>query len=339
MILRYRFFIIDLLRLAGSLNFSRVFNYLRMRWGLLLSNITGKVKVYGGPFSVSTEVASVCNLRCPECRVGQGLTRRSRPFMDRQTLKTILDAHRKHAFYANLYFQGEPMLNVQLAELIGIAKKKRYYTSISTNGQFLNQESCASLVNSGLDRIIISLDGLSEKSYLQYRKGGSFQRVLKGIEFLNLARKTLKKNNPLIVIQVLVNRHNEEEIPAVRNLAGKLGADLVQLKSMQVYNKENAGELLPQNSKYNRYQRKEKNRQNGLKSGRKKACYRLWSHAVYTSDAILVPCCYDKLPEFPLSEEGSFVERENWFSPEMYAFRERVMQRREKTGICCNCAL
>jgi len=338
MILRPRFFIDDLFRLTGCLTLSRVYNFLLIRWGLLFSRITAKVKVYGGPFSISAEVAAVCNLRCPECRVGQNLTTRARSFIEKDAFEAILDAHRHHAFYASLYFQGEPLLNKELDELVGVAKGKRFYTSVATNGHFLDPDRCASLISRGLDRIIISLDGLSEKTYLHYRRGGHFEKVIKGIENLVLARKSLNKNNPLIVIQFLVNRQNEKEIPAVRHFAKHLGADQVQLKSMQVYDPGNAGELLPKALKFNRYAKKRiKSRK--WQAGRKTPCNRLWSHAVYTSDTLLVPCCYDKLPEFPMSKEGSFEGVKSWFSPQMNTFRERVMHQREETEICCNCAL
>ena len=89
----------------------------------------------------------------------------------------------------NLYFQGEPLLNKNLPQLIHTAASANIFTTISTNAQALNSEKARQLVESGLERIIISVDGTNQTVYEQYRKGGKLEKAIAGIEFLNYWKK------------------------------------------------------------------------------------------------------------------------------------------------------
>lgn len=333
MVLRFSPVILDWLRLGKSLSLLRLINYLLIRAGYLLSRLLGRVVVAARPFSVSAEVAGVCNLSCPGCMAGRGKTRRGNKLMPTTTFMAIADRHRKHSFYLNLYFQGEPFLNPELGNMVSYAKAKGFYTCVSTNGHFLDESRCRELIRSGLDRIIISLDGLDQESYSFYRKGGNWQKVVLGVETLSRVRRTENRLNPVIVLQFLVNRKNEGQIGGLKMFAKQTGADALELKSMQVYDEQSAQAYLPALRGFNRYGQwqSEKLRLQKTFNG---PCLRLWSHVVYTADGVQVPCCYDKIPEHPL---GTISGEDPWYSPEMNAFRKKVMKRREDTAICCNC--
>jgi MoaA/NifB/PqqE/SkfB family radical SAM enzyme len=331
MVLRYSAVFYDALRLTRKLKPLRVWNFLLIYLGLWLSRLTGKVIVFGKPFAISAEVSAVCNLRCPECIVGLGKTRRDRQRMDTKVFEQLLAYRQKHSFYVNLYFQGEPFLNPELPRLISAASGLGYYTSVSTNGHFLDEENCREVVKAGLDRLIVSLDGLDQDTYAFYRRGGNWQKVADGIANLSRVRSELGATSPLLVVQFLVNRRNEGQVHELKAFARSRGADMVELKSMQVYGQAGDSAFLPENKRFNRY----KNTKGTSALVKKKGpCYRLWSHAVYTSDGVLVPCCFDKVPAFPM---GSKTDEDPWFSPAMNAFRKRVMQRRTEISICSNC--
>jgi MoaA/NifB/PqqE/SkfB family radical SAM enzyme len=260
---------------------------------------------------------------------GMGGLRRQRPMMALQQFQNIILAHKKSSFYLNLYFQGEPFLNRQLLQMISLARDNHYYTRISTNGHFLSKANCMGVIEAGLDRMVISLDGLDQKTYSAYRKGGCFEQVIQGIKELSAAREKLKKSNPLIEVQFLVNRYNQDQIPRLKSFAVSLGADLITLKSMQIYDKEAQEEFLPVNNrKFNRYI-------NTLQSSRKGPCYRLWSHAVYTSDGVMVPCCYDKIPQHGAGNHGG-DKKSPWHSEAMNNFRKDIVTG-NRPEICQNC--
>ena len=63
------------------------------------------------------------------------------------------------------YFQGEPLLNKELPEMIKAASKEGIYTIVSTNALAITPLLAEQLMKAGLSRIIVSIDGLSEESY------------------------------------------------------------------------------------------------------------------------------------------------------------------------------
>ena len=78
--------------------------------------------------------------------------------------------------YLNLYFQGEPYLHPGMDDLVRVGKKAKLYVSTSTNAHYLNDERATSVVKSGIDRLIISIDGAEQKAYSSYRIGGRLER-------------------------------------------------------------------------------------------------------------------------------------------------------------------
>ena len=93
------------------------------------------------------------------------------------------------------YFQGEPYLNPAFLEMVQYAHQKGIYTITSTNGHFLNDEQARKTVESGLDRIIISIDGTTQEVYESYRKKGKLEVVLQGARNLVKWKKTTKASN------------------------------------------------------------------------------------------------------------------------------------------------
>jgi MoaA/NifB/PqqE/SkfB family radical SAM enzyme len=254
--------------------------------------------------------------------------------MDMAMVKEKLNLYHKHAFYCNLYFQGEPFLNPQLAEIINLSKSMNYYTVVSTNGHFLDEKNCIRIIESGLDKLIVSLDGIDSNSYSNYRLGGIFSKVTEGVRQVAETKKRLKKEYPLLVVQMLVNKTNEHQLDKARQFVKNLGADMLEFKSMQIYTDEGQKLFTPSGKKFNRYFQKNKTARS--QSDRKGVCSRLWSHVVYTSDGFMVPCCYDKKPEYIISGENR-LSQNLWMSEQMQDFRTRLFKKDEVPGICRNC--
>jgi MoaA/NifB/PqqE/SkfB family radical SAM enzyme len=325
MIFSLKQFIYDFFRFAKVLSFRRILNYILILLGYYYSKISSKAKLISDPFSLTFEVSSVCNLNCPQCPVGRNETTRNQTFIDNSFVENTLKTFSKKAFYANLYLQGEPLLNPNLPKLIKKAKELKYYTYVSTNGMLISVEKAALLVDSGLDRLVISIDGITQKSYSFYRKGGELDIVKEGVRKIVAARKQAKKNNPYLIMQFLVNKENEKELKALRKFSKALGFDKLELKTMQVYDSHET--YLPQDKRFNRYDNTKLKQQ-------KKACFRLWSHAVFTSDGIAIPCCYDKRPDFSITTD--IKNNTFWKSKELMSIRQKVLSG-NPLEICKNC--
>ena len=207
--------------------------------------------------------------------------------------QTIDEIH-KELLYLIFYFQGEPFLNPDFLEMVKYAHDKGIYTATSTNAHYLNDEKAKRTVESGLDRLIISIDGTTQDVYKQYRVGGNLEKVLQGARNIVKWKKELKSKTPFVFFQFLVVKPNEHQIEDIKKLAKEIGVDQVRFKTAQVYDYENdPHNLIPTIDKYSRY-RKNANGVMQSKSGMKNHCWKLQHANVITWDGMVVPCCFDK---------------------------------------------
>ena len=324
-------------RVIKAASLKRIFNCLKALTAFGLSTIAKRSVVWGVPFILTVEPTVLCNLRCPQCMAGMGKISREKKSLSLSVYKNIIEQLGDRIWYLLLYNQGEPFLNPHLIEFIQIAKQKRIYVTTSTNGHFLTDEdTIQKLVKSGLDTIIISLDGAEAETYSKYRKGGNFQQVIKGIENLVKIRNKLHSRTPKVFIQCLMMRHNENQLSQLKKLAHDLKADRLLLKTFQIEFSFTGEHFLPDDPKWCRYRREDKATK--LKNSLKKGCSRLWYSTVMLSDGQVVPCCFDKNGEytFGVISQGSTI-RKIWKSDAYNKFRNKILRRQESIGICQNC--
>jgi radical SAM protein with 4Fe4S-binding SPASM domain len=306
-------------------------NALLAGYSYLAGTISGKPVIRGMPPAVSMELTNHCNLRCPECPSGSGSLTRERGFMEIDLFRRAVNELEPYLCYLNLWFQGEPMLHPDFFSFLEVRCKCRKV--VSTNGHFLTEDNAVKLVMSDLSKLIISLDGMDQKSYEAYRRGGEIERVLKGIRNVSEARR--KKNSLLkIVIQFLVNRKNEHQIPDVRKFTGEVQASL-KLKSMQVINNAGMAEWMPDDKKFRRYEKV-----NGIwkiNNPLPRRCARLWFNPVITWDGKVVPCCFDKNADHVLGDLKTQSFMEIWNGHKYNEFRQKLLSSRVAIEICRNC--
>lgn len=327
----------DTIQILTHLSAHRLVNLLALRISYALSRLFKRVILFGKPFSVSIEPTTACNLGCPECP--SGLKKFTRPTgkLDLETHRKLLQNLGKQLFYVNYYFQGEPFLHPQFLELIREAKKHKIYTATSTNAHFITAKSAAEIVDSGLDRLIISIDGLTQETYENYRVHGTLSKVIAGAKFLVEAKRSAKSQTPHLIFQFLVVKPNEHEVTGVFELAKSLQIDEVRLKSAQVYDYQHGHELIPTNEKYARYKLQADGTYR-LKYKTGNHCWRMWSSCVLTWDAHVVPCCFDKDAQFVLGSAATTDFSALWKSKRYSDFRKSILTGRNQISICQNCS-
>src|SRR5688572_22014557 len=248
----------DGLNFLSKLTLKRSVNAAQVVGSYVLSKFTGKARHWGLPISVSFEPTTSCNLRCPECPSGlRSFTRPTGMLQDELFKNTIDEIHQK-LLYLIFYFQGEPYLHPRFLDLAKYASSKGIYTATSTNAHYLNDANARKTVESGLDRIIISIDGTTQETYQNYRVGGKLNKVLEGTRNLVKWKKELKSQTPFIIFQFLVVKPNEHQIEEVKKLGKEIGVDDVWFKTAQVYDYvTDPNQLIPENEKYSRYRKTE----------------------------------------------------------------------------------
>jgi radical SAM protein with 4Fe4S-binding SPASM domain len=254
-----------------------------------------------------------------------------------QTYTKVIDELAPKLSYLIFYFQGEPYLNPKFLDQISYAVSKKIYTATSTNAHYLTDEVAKKTVESGLDRLIISIDGTTQETYEQYRIGGKLEKVIKGTKNMVKWKKELKSLTPHIIFQYLVVKPNEHQLEEVQQLAKDIGVDEVAFKTAQIYDYENGSDLIPNQEKYSRY-KKGSNGKWQIKNRLINHCWKMWHSCVITWDGKVVPCCFDKDAHYSLGEMKSTSFSSIWKGTSYQQFRSALIKSRSEIEMCKNCS-
>lgn len=327
---------IDYWALLRMLSGKKLLNAFRLTSSYFYSRLTRKPVISGLPMSMAIEPTTSCNLRCPECPSGLRSFTRPTGMLDKLSYEQLIDEVKETLVYLTFYFQGEPYLHPRFLEMVSYARQSKIYTATSTNAHFLDDAQAKKTVESGLNRLIISLDGTSQESYAAYRVGGNLQKVLEGTKRVIYWKKKLKSDTPYLVFQFLVVRPNEHEIGSAKQLAKQIGVDQIVFKTAQIYNYEQGSQLIPENSKYSRYELAESGKWQ-IKNKWLNHCWKMWHSCVVTWDGKVVPCCFDKDASHAMGTVFQKPFPEIWNSNTYQEFRKSLLSSRSEIEMCKNC--
>ncbi len=327
----------DLTNFLSKLSLRKSINAAAVVSSFYLAKWTQQPIQWGLPFNVSIEPTTTCNLGCPECPSGLKSFTRPTGNLDYSFYKKTVDEIGDKLIYLYFYFQGEPYLHPKFLELVKYASQKNIYTVTSTNAHFLTERKARETIESGLDRILISIDGTTQETYEQYRIGGSLEKVIEGTKNLVKAKREMNSPTPHIIFQFLVVKPNEHQIDEVKKLGVEIGVDEVKLKTAQLYDFERGNELMPSRDEFSRY-KKQKDGSYKLKNELLNHCWKLWHSCVITWDGKIVPCCFDKDAQHQLGDLNTKSFASIWQSELYRSFRSRILQSRKEIDICTNCS-
>jgi len=326
----------DGLNFGSKLTMPRIWNAGKVLSSYFYSRISGGDYMPGLPISISIEPTTSCNLRCPECPSGLRSFTRPTGMMEPRLFQKVIDELSPTLSYLIFYFQGEPYLHPDILSMVKYASDKKIYTATSTNAHFLNDSAAKKTIESGLDRLIISIDGTDQDTYESYRVGGKLSKVIEGTQNIIRWKKELKSKTPHVIFQFLVVRPNESQIQDVYKLAEELGVDEVALKTAQIYDYKNGSDLIPLNQKYSRYKAKSDGTYK-IKNELLNHCWKMWHSCVITWDGKVVPCCFDKDAHFVLGDLSKQSFTEIWRHQKYRSFRHSLLKSRDEIEICKNC--
>ncbi len=303
--------------------------WLACRWGLS--------RVPGLPRILMIEPTNECNLRCPLCPTGAGKLKRPKGQMSFELYRRILAELDGSLERLMLYNYGEPFLHPRILDMIAEAHRAEIHTRVSTNGLvFLRGMDVRDLIASGLDYLRVSVDGATEETYNVYRVGGRLDRVLEGVRLLQKRKQELGRTKPVVELQFIVMRHNEHEIPLMRQIACELGV-LLRCKSVGL------GDLsadpakrawLPEDKSLRRYEE----RDGQFRLARlDRVCDHPWHRLVVNWDGQVTPCCYDPDGEYELGNAADGIGMV-WNGARLQGFRQ-ALKSQERPTICRRCSV
>ena len=181
------------------------------------------------PFDLTMDLTSICQLKCPYCSTGSGTLKRQKAIMKEDIYLDLMRRVGESCFMIWYFSNGEPLLHKRFGELVGAARNQEIFSIISTNLSLeLSDGFLRQVVTSGLGMISVSLDGATQETYSQYRRGGDFDLVVRNMRRLVELKRERGLLYPLIEWRFLRFQHNEHEEEAARSLADDIGVDLLE---------------------------------------------------------------------------------------------------------------
>jgi len=316
----------------------RLVNAAKVGLSYALSNLFRRDIRMGRPLMLMVEPTNHCNLSCPLCPSGNGEMTRPRGNMELEHFKKVFDQLSDDLLLCLLWNQGEPFLNPNLTKMIRHATDRNVPTITSTNVHYIRtEEEAEDIIQSGLSELILSLDGVDAETYVKYRVGGDFDRVVRGIELVTEAKRRLKASTPRIHLQFILMKQNEDQVDAARRMARDFGVDRLSLKTAQVYTEEDARTFLPTDESMSRYDYSKEGVR--TKGKIKNTCRHLWYSTVVNWDGAVSPCCFDKDVHYGLGDtrNGDSFD-EIWEGDRYTNFRNAILKDRASVPICNNCS-
>lgn len=155
------------------------------------------------PMHLDIEITNHCNLRCTFCDRQPFVKKDKTGNMELSLFKKIIDEGSDHKLWGvKLSYRGEPLLHKDVIEMISYAKSKGVMDMyFNTNGMLLREETSKKIIDAGLDRISISVEGTDPDLYESMRINAKFDTVLKNVTTLKKLRKKMKVSHPKIRVQ------------------------------------------------------------------------------------------------------------------------------------------
>ena len=214
---------------------------------LRLEDDDGKVRLHR-PLThlarIYVEPTIYCNLDCITCLRNVWDERLGR--MKPATFDRILEGIRAVEPRPLVFFGGigEPLFHPQLADMVARTKALGATVELITNGTLLNDKKARELIEAGLDVIWISIDGATPESYADVRLGAELPHVLENITHLRQIRPGGHHPQPKIGIAFVAMKRNIKDLPAVLNLARRLGASFFKVSNVLPYTEQLRTEIL-----------------------------------------------------------------------------------------------
>jgi MoaA/NifB/PqqE/SkfB family radical SAM enzyme len=297
----------------------------------------------GGPETAMIEPTNLCNLACPTCPTGTGKVK-PLPQMTLDRFAHALGGLAPRVRNLALWNYGEPLLNKALPAMIAHAKHTGVgVVKVSSNVHFLDGERGLALLRSGLDVLILSVDGASQATYETFRKDGDFAHVARSVAWLCAEKRRLALVKPRIELQFIVMRHNEHELPEMRRLAEAWGVDALRVKTVGA-DDDASKHLVPAQRLLSRYAA-----DGETPNVRHSFCTMAWDHTVVNVDGSVTPCCYlrpdmSELAGTPGGRDafvmGNVFEQPFaaiWRGEKYRAFRAQMLAGRGDVPICNKC--
>jgi radical SAM protein with 4Fe4S-binding SPASM domain len=278
----------------------------------LFNDYVGKREIVSGfPVELGIELTNHCNLKCPFC-AREEMTR-AEGQMPFELFTKIVDEIKGYAELIYLHGDGEPLIHKRVFDAIRYARKNGIRVGMSTNATLLTEDRARQLIDSGIDYLIIAMDGITKETYEKLRVKGDFDEVKRNVErYLTLSRE--KKSKTFNLVQIIEMNENRHEVDEFYRYWKKFHPSVVRIKGLT--------DLIWKESK----------------AKFRGACFYIWRSAMIDWDGTVFPCCVDTNSTQRLGNVNQQSFAECWNSPVMTGLRKKhAAGQQAEIAICKTC--
>lgn len=167
---------------------------------------TKLTKKIGNMFSffdiVYLELTRACNLKCIHCLNNSGIKQKDE--LTKEDLLKLIKNFSSHGVQEIRFTGGEPLLFNGIYDLIRFATEEGICTSLGTNGTLITKEVAKKLKESGLKKVVVSIDG-NKKTHDKIRGKKNYQKAMNGLKYL-------KQNDINVRVNSVIMKSNMEDV-------------------------------------------------------------------------------------------------------------------------------
>lgn len=280
-------------------------------------------KSLGFPVVYNIETTNHCAMDCIMCP--RSLMKRPVEHMRMELFRVIIDQAKNFTEFIWLDHFGDPLLNPELFDMIAYAKAKELRVCFSTNATSVTPEKSRRLIESKLDLLHISLDGVDQETYSYYRgKNANYDLAVRNIEEHIHQKLDLQSSIPYTTIAMIKMDKTAPQVNKFIDLWSKKGVDKVFIKEFSTMDGTIEKRLYAQKSSSSKISLPK--------------CYFPWSSVTILVDGRVVPCCYDFDGKVVLGDLTKESLASIWNGKQMRRLRqEHILGDYSKNSLCRNC--
>ena len=277
------------------------------------------------PPYIMTEQSFACNYMCPQCILGDNEQKAKysipvKLFPFELFCKVIDEAKEHECRSLSVHHISEPLLVKDLPERIAYARKQGFLDiHMVTNGELLDESKAKQLIQSGVTRIMISLDAHNSETFKKIRVGGNYEKVKKNIINLVQLRNSMGLKLPIIRTSFVIQKDNVHQVEPFKEYWNNI-VDYVHIQSYQKpfenANNVRADEIheLPED---------------GFR------CDQPFNRIVIRADGTVLPCCSFLAYDLPIGNVNNTTIYDVWNSKQFKELRRLHKEGRFKENPVC----
>ncbi|PZT48631.1 hypothetical protein B6S12_03070 [Helicobacter valdiviensis] len=299
--------------------------------GYIIDKLRASNSIAGGggfPSFIQLETVNGCTARCVMCGIDEWSKKMNSNYMEDALFYKIADEiieNKESVNKVSLYVGNEPLMDKKIASRIAYFKENTIKVNFSSNASLMNEKRAKEILDSKIDHINFSVDGLDKGLYEKIRKGLKFTEVLGNVlKFIQIRDKYNYETS--VRISVIKHKAYEKDMQYICNFWSKI-LDLKKGDSIRIDGLNNSISV-------------GNNRSSEISlECAKLPCYVLWNTITIKTDGSIALCCVDQCRTFKLGDLHKTTIKENWNNN---AIRENIKQLHLQKGrmgvdVCKNC--